>query len=183
MNATFNLGMFSATTLLALGGCASTPVPAPPEVAENLRPPAGQVVYLESLVSGFQVYECKVKADQSATYGWALQSGEGLLVDRSGHSLGKHYYKGGPVWESDDGSTVLAEVKSRSPAKDPSAVPWLLLSAKSNTGAGVFGATRSIQRLQTGGGIAPMEACSTTNAGQVARVAYTAVFYFYRAGQ
>jgi len=182
MNATFISATFSAMTVLALGGCASVEGPAPPEVAENLRPPAGQVVYLESLVSGFQVYECKARTDQPSTYLWSLQSGEGPLVDRSGHSLGKHYYKSGPVWESDDGSTVVAEVKSRSPAKDPSAVPWLLLSAKSNTGAGVFGATKSIQRLQTGGGIAPMEACNTTNAGQFARVPYTAVFYFYRAG-
>lgn len=174
--------LFFAAAVLAVSGCSNLTPIAPPEVPESLRPPAGQVVYLETLVSGFQVYECRAKPEQPSAYEWAARGGEGPLVDRSGRSLGKHYSKGGPVWESNDGSTVLAEVKARSPAKDPSAVPWLLLSAKSTTGTGAFGATKSIQRVQTVGGIAPREACGAANANQVTRVPYTATFYYYRDG-
>ena len=181
MRSTYAFAAFSAAAILALSGCASLAPLAPPEVPENLRPPAGQVVYLETLVSGFQVYECKAKPEQPSVHEWAARGGEGPLVDRSGRSLGKHYSKAGPVWESNDGSTVVAEVKARSPAKDTSAVPWLLLSAKSNTGAGVFAATKSIQRVQTAGGVAPLEVCSSANANQVARVPYSAIFYYYRA--
>lgn len=178
MRSTLAFAASSAAALLSLSGCAGL---AAPEVPESLRPPAGQEVYLETLVSGVQVYECKARPEQPTVHEWAARGGEGPLVDRAGRSLGKHFSKGGPVWESIDGSTVVAEVKARSPAKDSSAVPWLLLGAKSNTGAGVFGATRSIQRVHTVGGVAPPEACGSANAKQVARVPYTAVFYYYRA--
>lgn len=182
MKSTFALAGSCAAAILAGSGCTSLAPIAPPEVPESLRPPAGQVVYLETLVSGSQVYECRAKPDQVSSYEWLARGGEGPLVDRSGRSIGKHYSSAGPVWESNDGSTVLAEVKARSPAKEPSSVPWLLLIAKSNTGAGTFGATKSIQRVQTVGGVAPSGPCSEANANQVVRVPYTATFYYYRAG-
>jgi len=43
--------------------------------------------------------------------------------------------------------------------------------------------TTSVQRVKTVGGIAPAEPCGATNAKQVARVPYTATYYFYRASQ
>ena len=61
------------------------------------------------------------------------------------------------------------------------AIPWLLLSAKSVTGSGVFGKTTSIQRVHTVGGGAPAATCGPDNNGQQARVPYTAAYYFYRA--
>ena len=124
---------------------------APPEVPANLRPPAGQVMFLEALASGVQIYECAPKADQPAAYEWAFRAPEAPLVDRRGRSLGKHY--AGPTWESTDGSSVVGEVKARDPGPVPTAIPWLLLNAKSTAGAGVFGATKSIQRVQTVGGL------------------------------
>ena len=181
MKSSFVLTFSLSAAILAASGCATSPLTAP-EVPESLRPPAGQVVFLETFITGVQVYECTSKPEQPSTYEWAPRGGEGPLVDRSGRSLGKHYIKGGPVWESSDGSTVVAEVKARSPAKDPSAVPWMLLSAKSTTGTGTFSATKSIQRVQTVGGIAPREACGAPNAKQMTRVPFTATYYFYRAG-
>ena len=166
-------------SILSVGGCAGGPVATPPEVPANLRPPAGQLLFLEALASGVQVYECAPKPDQPSSYEWAFRAPEAALVDRSGHSLGKHY--AGPTWESTDGSSVVGEVKARDPGPNPSAIPWLLLGAKSTSGAGVFSATRSVQRVQTVGGVAPAEPCTAANAGQVARVPYTAAYYFYRA--
>jgi hypothetical protein len=152
---------------------------APPEVPANLRPPAAEVVFLEALASGVQIYECAAKADQPTAYEWAFRAPEAALVDRAGRSIGKHY--AGPTWESTDGSSVVGDLKASDPGPTPSAIPWLLLGAKTTADAGVFSATRSIQRLQTVGGVAPTEPCSAANAKQSARVPYTATYYFYRA--
>jgi hypothetical protein len=164
--------------VLVATGCASGPVATPPEVPLPLRPPVGQSVFLEALASGVQIYECTSKPDQPSTFEWIFRAPEASLVDRSGHSIGKHY--AGPTWESVDGSTVVGEVKSRDSGPDKSAIPWLLLTVKSTSGAGVFSQTKSIQRVQTTGGILPSQPCTSANLKQVARVPYTATYYFYR---
>jgi hypothetical protein len=166
-----------AAAVLA-GGCASGPAVTPPEVPAALRPPAGQVVFLEALATGVQIYECASKPDQPATYEWTFRAPEAALADRSGRSLGKHY--AGPTWEGTDGSSVAAEVKARDPGPDRTAIPWLLLGTKSSSGAGVFTPTKSVQRVKTVGGLAPSEACTAANARQMARVPYTATYFFYR---
>ena len=165
-------------TVLVASGCATGPVLAPPDVPAPLRAPAGQSVFLEALATGVQIYECASKPDQPSTFEWTFRAPEAALVDRSGRSIGKHY--AGPTCESLDASTAVGELKARDPGPSPSAIPWLLLAAKSTTGAGVFSQTKSIQRVQTVGGIAPIEPCSAANAKQVARVPYTATYYFYR---
>ncbi|WP_184521767.1 DUF3455 domain-containing protein [Variovorax sp. Sphag1AA] len=48
--------------------------------------------------------------------------------------------------------------------------------------AGMLAQTASIQRVRTVGGLAPAERCNATNAAQIARMPYTATYYFYRAG-
>ncbi|WP_457422705.1 DUF3455 domain-containing protein [Roseateles sp. P5_E7] len=169
-----------ASVLLAvitLAGCASVPT-RPSEVPDNLKPPAGQVLVFEALASGVQIYDCTAKADGSGP-AWAFRAPEAALADRRSNPLGKHY--AGPTWEALDGSRVVGEVKERAPSPTPAtAIPWLLLSAKSNSGSGVLAEVRSIQRVQTGGGVEPAEPCTTAKLGQPARVAYTAVYYFYR---
>jgi len=168
---------FSLLPVLALAACASAP-PAPSEVPDNLKPPAGQVLQLEALASGVQIYDCAAKADGSGP-AWAFRAPEATLADRRSNPLGKHY--AGPTWEAPDGSRVVGEVKERAPSPTPAtAIPWLLLAAKSNSGTGVLAEVRSIQRLQTGGGVEPAEKCTTEKLGQSARVAYTALYNFYR---
>jgi len=161
--------------VVLLAACAGQPV-TPPDVPPGLRPPAGQVPYLEALATGVQIYECSRKGD--AAFEWAFKAPEAALADRSGNSLGKHY--AGPTWESTDGSAVVGEVKARDPGPTASAIPWLLLSAKSNTGSGTFSSAKSIQRVATAGGIAPAAPCTASNLKEVARVPYTATYYFYR---
>jgi len=167
--------------LLAAAGCAGTPAPTPtpPNVPPALRPPAGQTLFLEALATGVQIYECAAKADAPATFEWAFRAPEASLADRAGRPLGKHY--AGPTWESLDGSSAVGEVKARDPGPDTTAIPWLLLAAKATNGAGVFAQTKSVQRLQTVGGLAPSMPCGAANAKQVVRVPYTATYYFYRA--
>lgn len=166
-----------ASALLA-SGCASQPAVAPPDLPASLRAPAGQSDYLEARATGVQIYECAARPDPTAGFEWVFRAPEAVLFDRSGRAIGKHY--GGPTWESSDGSTVVGEVKARNPGPDPSAIPWLLLGSKTTTGTGEFSQTTSIQRVQTVGGVAPSAPCGADNAKQVARVPYTATYFFYR---
>ena len=162
------------SALALISSIATAQPPAPPDVPPVLRAPAGESLYLEAYADGVQIYECSRKADSA--YEWSFKAPEASLADRSGRSIGKHY--AGPTWESTDGSSVAGEVKAKDPGPTPSAIPWLLLAAKSNTGSGIFSAARSIQRVATTGGVAPAEACSQANLGQVARVPYTATYLF-----
>ena len=165
---------WAALTLLA--ACTTAPSVSAPEVPAALRPPVGQVAYLEALATGVQIYECSQKTD--STYEWTLKAPEASLATRSGQNLGTHY--AGPTWASPDGSAVVGEVKARDPGPTSSAIPWLLLSAKANSGAGVFSNAKSIQRVSTNGGLAPAEPCGPANLHKVTRVPYTASYYFYR---
>jgi len=181
MRSLFTLACTVPAAILVASGCASAPALAPPAVPSALRPPAGQEVFLEALASGVQIYECASKPDQPSVYEWVFRAPEAALADRSGRSLGKHY--AGPTWEALDGSSVVGETKSRDPGPTQSAIPWLLLNAKTTAGTGVLTPTRSVQRVQTVGGVAPSEPCSAANAKQVTRVPYTATYYFYRAAR
>jgi hypothetical protein len=158
-----------AALLAALAGCA-TPA-ATPSVPANLRAPASQALALETAATGVQIYECNAGK-------WVFKGPEADLFDRAGNKIGKHY--GGPTWESNDGSKVVAALTARSDAPNAGAIPWLLLTAKSAAGTGVFGRTKSIQRVNTIGGTTPTEPCGQADAGKVARVAYQAVYYFYQ---
>ncbi len=162
--------------VILLAACASTQPVSPPDVPAGLRPPAGQLLYLEALATGVQIYECSRKG--GSDYEWAFKAPEAALAGRSGRSLGKHY--AGPTWEAADGSTVVGQVAARDPGPTPSAIPWLLLAAKSNSGSGTFSTARSVQRVATAGGIAPTAPCTRANLKEVARVPYTATYYFYR---
>jgi uncharacterized protein DUF3455 len=177
-NSRYMLAIAQSAIVVSSFGCVTGTNVAAPEVPPALRPAADQTVFVEALASGVQIYECAPKADQASVFEWSFRAPEAALVDRAGRSLGKHY--AGPTWESIDGSTVVGEIKSRDPGPDKSAIPWLLLTAKSTSGSGLFSQTRSIQRIRTAGGIAPAQACTSENTKQLARVPYTATYYFYR---
>jgi hypothetical protein len=166
------MGSFS---VLILG--ASSQAVRPPDAPQELRPPVDQVLALETLATGVQIYECSAGKDQPERFEWVFKAPEAELFDKTGRRVGKHY--AGPTWESTDGSAVVGEVKTRDAGPDPSAIPWLLLSAKSNSGTGVFSQVKSVQRLQTVGGKAPSAPCGQDNAQQVVRVPYKAAYDFY----
>ena len=128
---------------------------------------------------GVQIYECRASGDPRAPYAWKLQGPEAKLFDAAGHQVGKHY--AGPTWESNDGSKVVGEVRAQDAGPDSTAVAWLLLTAKSTSGSGVFGKVQSIQRVRTSGGQAPAGPCGIGQAHRALRVPYTASYYFYAA--
>ena len=149
--------------VLLLAGCAGT-VPVP----ENLRPGPNEVLARVVPAKGVQVYECRDGK-------WAFVAPQAQLFDKRGRQIGHHY--GGPHWEAADGSKVVGAVKARADAPAAGAIPWLLLSAKSVGPDGAFSRVTSIQRVTTEGGLAPAGACA--HAGEQARVAYKADYYFF----
>jgi hypothetical protein len=166
----------SIATLLVVVACASQDIPAAPTVPASLQAPAGSTLYLEALASGVQIYECSRKADSS--YAWVFKAPEATLTARSGKPLGRHY--AGPTWEALDGSAIVGAVKAQSPAPSETAIPWLLLAAKSNTGSGAFSGFTYVQRVATVGGVAPSGGCGESTVKNVARVPYSASYFFYR---
>jgi len=165
--------LVTAMMLASLEGCASRP-----DVPEALRPPAGQALAVELLASGVQVYECAA-GEAVGTYEWKFRGPEASLRDPGGRPMGTHF--AGPTWKAPDGSFVVGEVRGRAPAKEPGAIPHLLLAAKgAGDGDGLFAGVRSILRLDTVGGQAPDAGCNATKLAAVARVPYSATYYFYK---
>lgn len=164
-----------AMAALVLTAAASILVAA--NVPESLKTSANEVLSLQTKATGVQIYTCSVRKDDPSRYEWTFKAPEAELYDLRGKHIGKHY--GGPTWESDDDSKVVGEVKGRDNGPDANAIPWLLLSAKSNSGSGVFARTTSIQRIDTAGGKAPLDGCDVKQAGKEVRVPYTGTYNFF----
>jgi hypothetical protein len=171
------MSLFRLAIALMLVACASVRQPQRAAVPENLRVPDGQPLLLRVAARGVQIYTCKAKAADAAAFEWALKTPEAELFVATGAKFGRHY--GGPTWESVDGSRVVGEVVQSSPVQG--AVPWLLLRAKSNEGAGALASVKFIQRVDTTGGVAPSAGCDAEHAGAEARVDYSANYDFYGA--
>jgi len=167
----------NASVVALLAGCATPNVGNVPMVPDGLKMPANQTLSLETHATGVQIYDCKPNKDDPTRFEWVFRAPEADLFNPAGKKIGKHY--AGPTWESNDGSKVVGEVKARDDGPDVNAIPWLLLSAKSTSGDGVFGRTASVQRVQTVGGKAPLDGCSRAQAGNETRVPYKATYYFY----
>jgi hypothetical protein len=166
-----------ATLVLAFalsGPALAAPADAPhgPDLVDcpELQVPEGNTLVLRAFGVGVQIYRWNGTT-------WAFVAPQALLfADAAGDGVVAIHF-GGPTWESVDGSEVVgAVIQSCTP--DPSAIPWLLLTAASTRGPGIFDRVTFIQRLDTVGGKAP----SVPGAfpGQVARVSYTADYLFYR---
>src|SRR5467141_5397759 len=166
-----------ASLAAILAGCAASNVANNPLGPENLKVPDGQTLSLVSPATGVQIYVCGATKTEPQRFEWVFKAPEADLFDLSGKKIGKHY--AGPTWESNEGSKVVGEVKARDDGPNANAIPWLLLSAKSTSGKGVFSEAQSIQRLYTVGGKASAQACNQAQLGKEARVPYKATYYFY----
>ena len=161
---------------LALGApAAAAPIDdlQPPDLGDcqRLQVMAGNRLTFHAFGVGVQIYRWNGT-------GWTFVVPQAVLFADAGEGaiVGIHF--GGPTWEGVDGSEVVGSV-IQSCTPDPSAIPWLLLGAVSTEGPGVFGGVTFLQRLNTEGGLAP--AVPGAFVGQVARVPYTADYFFYRA--
>jgi hypothetical protein len=138
----------------------------------------GNKEFLAAHADGVQIYACTTTATGHA---WVLTAPRATLRDRDGRVIGTHF--GGPTWQANDGSTVVAQ-RVDGVTVDPTAIPWLLL-AKVSTSPGPTGAlladTTFIQRTATVGGLPPAAECNTDTVGTTAEVPYTADYHFWKA--
>jgi len=150
--------------------------PARPEVPESLKAPAGEEVLLVAHAKGVQIYTCQAGADQK--FAWVLKGPEAELFNSAGKKIVHHF--AGPSWKHADGSVVTGKVVAKQDAPKPDSIPWLLLTAASHSGEGVFSRVASIQRLHTVAGLPPEEiACDASASGKEVRSSYEADYYFY----
>jgi Protein of unknown function (DUF3455) len=148
-----------------------------PDVPDALKVSSTETLLFSVQAKGVQIYTWLPKKDDPTKFEWVFKSPEADLFDAQGKKIGRHY--AGPTWESTDGSKVIGALKGHIPSKDATAIPWLLLNAKSHEGNGIFTPVTSIQRLETVGGKAPATEAIQPAAGKELRVPYTAVYYFY----
>jgi hypothetical protein len=164
---------------IAVSACAQVPnLTTTVQVPDKIKGAANESLVMIVAAKGVQIYECRASKD-AGTSDWVFVAPEADLFDTSGKKIGRHY--AGPRWESFDGSTIAGTLRERIDAPQADAIPWLLLTAKSVGPEGAFSKVTSVQRVSTGGGAAPKTGCSSATVGQVARMPYTADYYFLAA--
>jgi hypothetical protein len=164
--------------LFVLAGCTGMPPVEKVAVPENLRPAPNESLALIVPARGVQIYECRASKERPGEYDWAFVAPEADLFDGSGtKKIGRHY--AGPRWESADGSKVVGMVREHADAPAGGAIPWLLLSTKSEGPEGSFSKVTSVQRISTVGGAAPKGGCFEAEAGMRLRIGYSADYYFF----
>jgi hypothetical protein len=158
--------ILAATLSLATAALAQNPT----------EPPPSQHPILTVTGKGVQIYTCQQSA---AGPQWVLQAPEATLIDASGNPVGTH--GAGPIWKSNDGSTVKGELLQKSASPEATSIPWLLLKAISPSGSGIMTRVEYIRRSDTHGGTSPTTGCDAQHPSAVSRVAYTATYTFYSA--
>lgn len=158
----------------------------PPTVAAPIALPAdGGGPLLHTGAIGTQDYTCtQVTVDGGAAYQWVFVGPEADLADCHNAKLGTHFASDGgptaPEWQTTDGTYVIGKkVAGFTPEGGAPSIPWLLLQAQSNGGAGALAKTSYVQRLNTTGGTVPSATCDVSNVGTTQKVSYTADYFFF----
>ena len=148
--------------------------PSPTGVPDQIQPDVGSnKVFLIGHGVGVQIYTCNGSVWSSAVPRANLYGDNGKLII-------SHF--AGPSWQAKDGSKAVGTVVDKV-TPDLSAIPWVLLSAKTTPGADGdrLVDTSFIQRLETTGGLTPPAAdCNAATAGTVVEVPYTAEYVFWK---
>src|SRR6266542_2966030 len=111
-----------------------------PEVPDDIAVPAGNKVHFHGFGVGVQIYTWNGSS-------WGTAVPEAALFDGEGNIVAIHF--AGPTWQSNSGSKVVGALPPTAVTVDPDAIPWLLLSAASKQGPGIFADTTFIQRVNT----------------------------------
>ena len=163
------LGAMLALVLAGLPEYAHATDNRAPVVPQDIMVGETNKVHFHGYAEGVQIYTWDGLS-------WGASVPEAILYDNDGNVVAIHY--AGPTWESNSGSKVVGAVVPPRVTVDSNAIPWLLLKATHTEGPGIFAATTYIHRVNTVGGKAP--AAAGLFVGQVARVPYTADYFFYR---
>ena len=167
----------------------------PPPVPATLSVEAGHHAFLAGHAVGTQNYICLPSGSSVA---WTLFGPQATLFNADDKQVITHFLSPNPdeqgtlraTWQhARDTSTIWAVAiqSSSDPAfVAPGAIPWLLLHVVGAHAGPTNGAklskTTFIQRLNTMGGAAPTDGCtSASDVGKRAFVPYEADYFFYKA--
>ncbi len=176
---TLTAAIAAVAVALPLTQVAEAKKPGPPDVPARIQVGAGHKVFLVGHAVGVQIYSCNATG---GGFAWTFVAPRASLYGDNGKLVTTHF--AGPTWQAKDGSKVIA-ARVDGVTVDPTAIPWLLLSATS-TSVGADGDrlahTTFIQRIATTGGLAPAAStCNAGTAGAVQEVPYTADYVFWKA--
>jgi hypothetical protein len=152
--------------------------PAEPAVPPEIAVEAGNKLFLVGHAVGVQIYRCNATP---SGHRWGFVGPRAELYGDNGKLITTHF--AGPRWQANDGSTAVGSLV-RPVVVDPTAIPWLLLSASGTPGpdGDRLAHTTFIQRTATTGGlIPPADECNAETAGTENEVPYTADYYFWKA--
>jgi hypothetical protein len=158
-----------------VAGCTPPgPLAAPAALPESLRPPAGARLFLRLRAEGKQIYRCQ--QNPAGAWAFTLKAPDARLISDRCTEVGHHF--AGPSWSlAGDGSVVVGKKLAEAPTAGT--IPWLLLSGTSASPGGTMTSVRFIQRVDTAGGVAPVEGCDEARAGQEVGVPYSATYLYY----
>lgn len=183
-----------------------------PATPQLITPPVGNSAYLMGSAVGTQGYVCLPTSTGASWTVNSSRPEATLYAEFFGQDIQiiTHYLSpdanpnenaptplpfGSPTWQSSLDSSVvwakpLTSIAAGSDASCPNtgAIPCLLLQAigsnKGPTGGKLMTRTTYLQRLNTSGGVAPVEGCSSAgDVGKQKLVPYTADYYFFQAGK
>ncbi|MDF5715603.1 MAG: DUF3455 domain-containing protein [Rhizonema sp. NSF051] len=149
-------------------------------IPNNVKVKSNEVLLLSAKGKGVQIYQCQPKTDDPRRFEWTFKAPEADLFNNQGKNIGRHYK--GPTWQAKS-SKVVGQVQASANSPDSTAIPWLLLTAKSSEGKGVFANVTKIQRIATVGGKAPATGCDSSHQNALVRIHYQAIYNFYGAAQ
>lgn len=172
------LHLFCATVLCLFASPLTTVIGSAqsPHTPTSIKPSADETLALTLTGRGVQIYKYSAVPGVANKFEWLLKAPEANLFDTNGRKVGRHF--AGPTWELNNGGKVIGRVKAKVDAPDGKGIPWLLLEAVAANGA-IMGNVRSIQRIDTVGGKAPVEPPDESKLDQETRSEYVATYKFY----
>ena len=178
----------------------------PPAVPGTIQIEEGNTPFLLGRGVGTQNYIClpcpnattpATACPDTSGFAWLLFTPEATLFDDHGKQLTTHFFSPNPdengtiraTWQHSKDSSIVwggaATASNDSNFVEPGAVAWLRLpkggTQEGPKGGDILTATTFIHRVNTHGGVAPLDGCAgPENVGAKAFVPYTADYIFYK---
>ena len=168
---------YTLTAVLLAAALPAAAITAPAGLSARLRASDAEAPAFMLSGDGVYIYQCRPSLLNPNVYEWGFVGPDATLYD--GASSVARYATAGLYESLRDGSTVSGVVRGSQPAGGAN-LPWVMIRAQPLSEDGMFAGVSSIQRVNTVGGAPPSGGCSSDNAGEVARVAYQADYYFYK---
>lgn len=165
-------------SVLGVGVILGCLVGTPQNAVAQLTPPPNNSLTLSLYAAGVQIYNSSEILGFPGKFEWKFLTPQANLYTDSTKSTKFGIHFGGPTWQSlEDGSLVTGKRLASSPSSHPRSIPELLLQATSHSGDGIFSQVDYIQRLDTIGGLAPIQ--PPTSLSDIFKSPYSATYKFY----